>query len=111
MKLALALSLLAASTEAFAPPHMRSRTALNGLKMSTTQAEQEERARTKKEERLRFMKNEQFHRKGFKEVREGVEKTMGTQFESELVEQFKTNDFVIERDGVKVHLAKVRSFV
>lgn len=106
MKLALALSLLAVSTEAFVPQHMRPRTAFSGLKMSTTTPEQEERARSKKEERLRFMKNDQFHRRGFKEVREGVEQTMGEQFESDLVEQFKTNDFVIEKDGVKVHLAK-----
>ena len=69
----------------------------------------EERPRRKKDERLRMMKSKQFHRKGFKEVREHVEDTMEGQFKSELVEDFKKNNYVIERDGVKVHLAKVRN--
>mmetsp|Transcript_2538 Transcript_2538/g.4071 ORF Transcript_2538/g.4071 Transcript_2538/m.4071 type:complete len:453 (-) Transcript_2538:122-1480(-) len=106
MKLAIALSLLVSSTEAFAPHQPR--TAFTGLHMSAPTTDQEEGARaiTKKAERLRFMKNEQFHRKGFKEVREDVETTMAEQFESKLVQDLKTNDFVIEKDGVKVHLAK-----
>jgi hypothetical protein len=64
-------------------------------------------APTKKAERLRFMKSEQFHRKGFKEVRDKVEATMGEQFESTLVKDLKSSNYVVERDGVRVHLAKV----
>ena len=53
------------------------------------------------------MKSKQFHRQGFKEVRQKVEGTMSEQFKSELVEQFKQSNYVIEKDGVKVYLAKV----
>jgi hypothetical protein len=53
------------------------------------------------------MKSEQFHRKGFKEVRDKVEATMGEQFESTLVKDLKSSNYVVERDGVRVHLAKV----
>ena len=63
----------------------------------------------KKHERMRMMKSEQFHRKGFKEVRDSVDAVMKSQFKSELVEDFKKNNYVIERDGVKVYLAKVRN--
>ena len=63
---------------------------------------------TKKNDRLRMFKSEQFHRKGFKDVRTGVEETMEKQFESEMVKDLRSNDFVVEKDGVKVHLAKVR---
>jgi 4-hydroxy-3-methylbut-2-en-1-yl diphosphate reductase len=65
---------------------------------------------SKKSERLRFMKSDQFHRQGFKEVRKAVESTMQEQFQSSLVQDLRSNDFVIERDGVRVHLAKVRLF-
>jgi 4-hydroxy-3-methylbut-2-en-1-yl diphosphate reductase len=63
---------------------------------------------SKKAERLRFMKSDQFHRQGFKEVRKSVESTMQEQFQSTLVQDLRSNNFVIERDGVRVHLAKVR---
>jgi 4-hydroxy-3-methylbut-2-en-1-yl diphosphate reductase len=65
---------------------------------------------SKKAERLRFMKSDQFHRQGFKEVRKAVESTMQEQFQSSLVQDLRSNDFVIERYGVRVHLAKVRLF-
>mmetsp|Transcript_27865 Transcript_27865/g.39162 ORF Transcript_27865/g.39162 Transcript_27865/m.39162 type:complete len:458 (-) Transcript_27865:238-1611(-) len=61
---------------------------------------------TKKQERLRFMKNEQFHRRGFKEVRSGVENTMDAEYKSDIVDTMKANEYVLQRDGVKVHLAK-----
>lgn len=61
---------------------------------------------TKKAKRLEFMKTPTFHRKGFKEVRENVEKNMGEQFKSDLVDELKSNNYVIEKDGVRVHLAK-----
>ena len=54
-----------------------------------------------------MMKSDQFHRKGFKEVRKQVDDVMTGQFKSELVEDFKSNDYVIDREGVKVYLAKV----
>jgi len=62
----------------------------------------------KKEDRLNFMKSERFHRRGFKEVRDGVESAIGQQYQSELVNDLKTSNYVIEKDGVKVYLAKVR---
>jgi len=51
------------------------------------------------------MKSDQFYRNGFKEVRTDVESTMQDQFKSNLVDEMKDNQFVIERDGVRVHLA------
>lgn len=80
------------------------------LHQSTTTTETEttaERAKRKKDERLRIFKSDQFHRKGFKEVREGVEQTMGEQYESSVVEELKQSNYVIQKDGVKVYLAKV----
>jgi biopolymer transport protein ExbB/TolQ len=68
----------------------------------------EQRRASKKDARLRMMKSEQFHRKGFKQVREQVEQAMGEQFQSEIVKSLRENDFAMEQDGVKVYLAKVR---
>jgi 4-hydroxy-3-methylbut-2-enyl diphosphate reductase len=65
---------------------------------------------TKKEERLRMMKSERFHRKGFKEVREGVEDSMTQQYQSSIVKDLKASNYLLEKDGVKVYLAKVRCF-
>lgn len=70
----------------------------------------EEKKPSKKDGRLRMMKSDQFYRRGFKEVREDVEDVMEDQFKSELVDELKTSNYVVERDGVKVHLAKVRFF-
>lgn len=67
---------------------------------------EESRPVRKKDKRLQYMKTDTFHRRGFKEVREGVEQSMSEQFESELVDELKSNNFVINKDGVKVHLAK-----
>lgn len=63
---------------------------------------------TKKEDRLRMMKSDQFHRRGFKEVREGAEQRLEDEYMSPLVKDLKTSNYVMERDGVKVYLAKVR---
>mmetsp|Transcript_22040 Transcript_22040/g.25494 ORF Transcript_22040/g.25494 Transcript_22040/m.25494 type:complete len:466 (-) Transcript_22040:206-1603(-) len=60
---------------------------------------------SKKSQRLGFMKSDQFYRNGFKEVRKDVEGLMEGQFKSTLVDELKEKEFVIERDGVKVHLA------
>jgi len=55
------------------------------------------------------MKKPTFHRRGFKEVREDVEKEMQDEYQSELVDDLKKSNFIMERDGVKVYLAKVRT--
>ncbi|KAL7552530.1 hypothetical protein ACHAWF_016809, partial [Thalassiosira exigua] len=104
-------ALASTGTDAFAPSlpgHPRSVAAApsSSLTMSTAEASTEERKPRKKEKRLQYMKAPDFHRRGFKEVRDNVEKAMGDQFKSSLVDELKTNDYVIERDGVKVHLAK-----
>jgi hypothetical protein len=83
------------------------------LHQSTTPAEvetadEQQRKSTKKDERLRMMKSDQFHRMGFKEVRQEVEGRMQQEFQSQLVGELKSNNYVMERDGVKVYLAKVR---
>jgi 4-hydroxy-3-methylbut-2-enyl diphosphate reductase len=78
------------------------------VQQSTSATEAEEKRATKKEERLRMMKSDRFHRRGFKEVREGVESNMEDQFQSPIVNSLRTSNFVMDRDGVKVYLAKVR---
>jgi len=82
-----------------------SATSLASTTEDVTTAEEEKRA-SKKDDRLRMMKSDQFYRKGFKEVREDVEDVMQQQFKSELVDDLKTSNYVIKRDGVEVHLAK-----
>lgn len=52
------------------------------------------------------MKDDRFYRKGFKEVRDGVETEMQERFKSDIVDELKDNQYVIEKNGVKVHLAK-----
>ena len=106
---ALVAAIMVSSASAFAPISSPART-VTQLQSTTEEAApvEQERARRKKDERLRMMKSEQFHRKGFKEVREKVDNVMQEQFKSELVQEFKDNKFVLEKDGVKVYLAKVR---
>jgi 4-hydroxy-3-methylbut-2-en-1-yl diphosphate reductase len=107
---ALIAAIMATSAAAFAPiPHTSTRIATTSIYSTAedTSTDEETRQRRKKDERLRMMKSEKFHRKGFKEVREKVEDTMQEQFKSDLVQEFKDNQFVVERDGVKVYLAKV----
>lgn len=63
----------------------------------------------KKEQRLQFMKSERFHRRGFKEVRDKVESDIQQQFNAQLVEDLKSNNYVLDKTeeaGVKVYLAK-----
>lgn len=52
------------------------------------------------------MKSDQFYRRGFKEVRKEVEDDMQEEYKSNLVEELKSNNNVIERDNVRVYLAK-----
>nr|AYV97154.1 hydroxymethylbutenyl diphosphate reductase [Haslea ostrearia] len=99
---------MTSTSSAFAPSAFGV-VARTSLEMSTTAddaVDAAEQKKNKKQERLRMMGSEQFHRRGFKEVREDVEETMNGQFKSSLVDDLRTNNFVIERDGVKVHLAK-----
>eukprot|EP00578_Thalassiosira_sp_NH16_P015078 CAMPEP_0181111694 /NCGR_PEP_ID=MMETSP1071-20121207/19409_1 /TAXON_ID=35127 /ORGANISM="Thalassiosira sp., Strain NH16" /LENGTH=461 /DNA_ID=CAMNT_0023195599 /DNA_START=30 /DNA_END=1415 /DNA_ORIENTATION=- len=99
-------ALVTTGSHAFTLSHHTQRVA-RPLFMSTAEAPTEEvKPPSKKAQRLQYMKTPNFHRRGFKDVRENVEKSMGEQFESALVDELKTNDFVIEKDGVKVHLAK-----
>ena len=111
-----AAALSASSVHAFAPVKPAfgvvspSSTTTTTQLHSTTEDAAATEPKSKKEARLQMMKSKQFHRRGFKEVRDDVEKTMETQFKSELVEDLKGSNYVIERDGVKVYLAKVRRF-
>lgn len=104
---AAALALVAASTSctsAFQPAVLaNSRVVKTQLHMADVQ----EKPKTKKDERLRMMKSKHFYRKGFKEVRDDVEQTMEEQFKSEIVDDLKSSNYVMERDNVKVYLAKV----
>lgn len=106
---------LATTASAFAPPASKAfapRATSTRIFHSTeteaaaSETEQLEKL-TKKQERLRMMESDRFYRKGFKDTREDVQKTMSEQFESNIVEDLKTNNYVMERDGVKVYLAKV----
>eukprot|EP00536_Pseudo-nitzschia_multiseries_P016326 jgi/Psemu1/263558/estExt_Genewise1Plus.C_10780004 len=60
----------------------------------------------KKQDRMGFMKNPQFHRRGFKEVRTRVEETMEKEYKSQLVEDLKSNNYLLQKDGVRTYLAK-----
>ncbi|KAL7483762.1 hypothetical protein ACHAW6_009406 [Cyclotella cf. meneghiniana] len=106
----LAIVSLATSSHAFTPLPNGYRLAVppsssSSLRMSTEVTDETKRV-TKKEKRLQYMKSPSFYRQGFKDVRPAVEKSMGEQFKSSLVDELKSNDFVIEKDGVRVHLAK-----
>lgn len=112
---AAALFCVLRSTTAFVPPHSEAAikpsfvTSLysTAAPESATTSEGEQRI-TKKDERLRMMKSDQFHRKGFKEVRDSVEATMQQQFQSDIVKDLRQSNYLMEKDGVKVYLAKVR---
>lgn len=106
----MAIGFLATNANGFVVTKIASEKAPCGssmLKMSSSTTDKKDAATpTKKEERLRMMKSEQFYRKGFKDVREQVEDTMQKQFKSTMVDELKENNYVIEKDGVKVYLAK-----
>mmetsp|Transcript_31957 Transcript_31957/g.67195 ORF Transcript_31957/g.67195 Transcript_31957/m.67195 type:complete len:463 (+) Transcript_31957:144-1532(+) len=100
-------ALVSTGSHAFTPTHHTQRITAP-LSMSTTEASVDEAPKrvTKKAKRLEYMKTDTFHRKGFKEVRANVEKNMEDQFQSTLVDELKSNNFLIKKDGVTVHLAK-----
>lgn len=64
-------------------------------------------ALSKKNDRLRMMKKDTFHRNGFKEVRVDVEDIMKNQFKGSIIDELKSNNNIMEKNGVKVYLAKV----
>ena len=77
------LAIAATSVDAFAPQVSNSRSAT--MLQSTTEGSAK--PRTKKEDRLAFMKSDQFHRRGFKEVREKVNELESAIYD--LVEPFE----------------------
>jgi 4-hydroxy-3-methylbut-2-enyl diphosphate reductase len=108
---------IAGSASAFTPlqSHLSSTktastiTTLHQSTETEPEPEVEERRRTKKADRLDFMRNDQFHRRGFKESRDKVEADIQEQYTSELVGELKSSNFVVDKEGVKVYLAKVRT--
>lgn len=102
-----ALFTILASCDAFQPSVVKPGLPKKNTALFQSTEAQQERSATKKEDRLRMMKSPQFYRKGFKEVREQVESDMEQQFQAPIVKELKDNNYLIDRDGVKVHLAKV----
>jgi 4-hydroxy-3-methylbut-2-enyl diphosphate reductase len=105
---------LATTASAFAPAAFVPRTTatttriFQSTEVDASETETEEPKKlSKKQERLRMMESDRFFRKGFKDTREASEKTMNEQFESTIVKDLKSSNYVMERDGVKVFLAKV----
>eukprot|EP00550_Attheya_septentrionalis_P013329 CAMPEP_0198304072 /NCGR_PEP_ID=MMETSP1449-20131203/57204_1 /TAXON_ID=420275 /ORGANISM="Attheya septentrionalis, Strain CCMP2084" /LENGTH=515 /DNA_ID=CAMNT_0044006583 /DNA_START=51 /DNA_END=1598 /DNA_ORIENTATION=- len=110
--LSVVASAVAGTVGAFAPasPSFMTKTTIattTPLFMSTETNVEEEMVKkeTKKEERLRMINSDQFFRKGFKEVRKQVKEDMKS-FESPLVDELKTSNYVVKKEGVTVHLAK-----
>lgn len=99
-------ALVSTGCQAFTPAHTTQRAQPLSMSSTADAPTGTGKRSTKKEKRLQYMKTDTFHRRGFKDVRENVEKAMEGQFKSDLVDELRTNDFVIEKDGVKVHLAK-----
>jgi len=104
-KVTLATLLCVNSSNAFLPTS-GVRKAPTFVSMSTTAQEEATTQPRKKDKRLQIMKSEKFYRKGFKEVRKEVEADMKEEYKSNLVEELKSNNNVIEKDNVKVYLAK-----
>lgn len=95
------------TASAFAPTHSLSANTATSLHMS---ADIEEKPKSKKAARLGFIKSPTFHRNGFKEVRKDVEKEIETEYQSSVVDDMKSSNYIMERDGVKVYLAKDMGF-
>lgn len=98
----LSLGAIASTASAFAP-----RLSVSTQQTALYSTTEEAKKNTKKQDRTQFMKSEQFHRRGFKEVRDKVESTIQEQYQSPIVDDLKASNYVIEKDGVKVYLAKV----
>ena len=83
-----------------------SKTKLKSTIEAPPKATAKRRTTSKKQDRLRFTKSPQYHRKGFIDVRPKVEDTMEAQYKSDLVKDLKTNNYLVKKDGVKIYLAK-----
>ena len=110
---AVVLSLAFGGASAFAPvtrPSVSTGAITLLASAATEEAEQAAAASagSKKDDRLRMMKSPRFHRRGFKEVRDDAEKRLEDEYMSDLVKDLRTSNYVMEKDGVKVYLAKVR---
>ena len=97
--------------DAFSPIVQSAATATTSALYSTTETTKKKGSSDggmsqKKGDRLNFMKNPQFHRRGFKDVRPKVEDAMESQYKADLVEDLKTSNYVVEKEGVKMYLAK-----
>eukprot|EP00978_Attheya_sp_CCMP212_P035294 scaffold152637_cov56-Attheya_sp.AAC.2 len=107
--LSVVASAAAGTVGAFAPasPSFVTTATTTTPRYMSTETNEEEMVKkeTKKEERLRMINSDQFFRKGFKEVRKQVQEDMKS-FESPLVDELKTSNYVVEKEGVTVHLAK-----
>lgn len=101
---AFVLAVASSTTEAFQPTATTRTLASSSALFSTTE---QQGMSKKKENRLNFMKSDRFHRRGFKEVRDKVEANVQQQYQSELVDDLKSSNYLIEKDGVKIYLAKV----
>lgn len=102
------LSLAVGSGTAFTPLVSRHREVATRLQQSTSTTEDAEaKASTKKEDRLRMMKSPRFHRRGFQDARDDAEQRLQEEYMSEVVKDLKASNYVMEKDGVKVYLAKV----
>lgn len=92
-------------SEAFAPaPQSLGLGAASTTELFSSTSEKQ--TQSKKNDRLGFMKSPQYHRRGFTDVRPKVEEKMEEDYTSELVEDLKSNNYLVEKDGVKMYLAK-----
>mmetsp|Transcript_174 Transcript_174/g.225 ORF Transcript_174/g.225 Transcript_174/m.225 type:complete len:466 (-) Transcript_174:318-1715(-) len=113
MKFAACVLLSLSSAAAFQQPlafRPSTKATTVALRQSASVEQEEEQSaekrKYKKDGRLQMMKSDRFHRRGFKDVREAVESRMENQFQSSVVGGLKESNYVMEKDGVKVYLAK-----
>ncbi|GMI58530.1 hypothetical protein ScalyP_jg1721 [Parmales sp. scaly parma] len=100
----ISLLLSLARTTAFFPAHPAS-SKIFSSKLSSTSTDASP-APSKKEQKRKMMANPDFFRNGFKAVRKDAKESMKTEYESSIVAEMKTNDYLLERGDVKIYLAK-----
>ena len=109
------VSLLVSSGQAFQPPlpYASSTKPRVHHVQSTKQDLQEEEVEVqrkqvnKKKERWNIARSPKYHKSGFKEFREKVDERMERDYKAPLVESIRSSNNVLEKDGVRVHLAEV----
>ena len=57
-----------------------------------------------------MMANPDFFRNRFKAVRKDAKESMKTEYESSIVAEMKTNDYLLERGDVKIYLGEWSSY-